>query len=1038
MRAPLRGASTLAFLAVLLLPAMPAAAQNTGKVEGRVTDQASGAPLAGAQVIVVGTRYGNVTNEQGYYFINNVPAGLHDFQAQYIGYQSVNLLGQRVLAGQTTTLDFALPASAIMLAPLEIIGETRPLVPRDQVGSKNIVTGETVQELPVDDVRGVLRLQPGVVESGIYKGISIRGGRSGEEAVYVDGVLVRNFNAGRSELTLGTNTLNQLDVLTGGFSAEFGEAQSGIINYVTRSGGLAWTGALNLQTDELAPKEWSLGFNRAELSVGGPVWGPLSFFGAFTGQGQRSMNAGRGWRDVPVYLASGVDTVVTITQRSGSEGQEDLREVAIPNYVLYDQGGQIPFSNRDEYTLDTKVDFSYGMGSRAFVSVKQSRLQRRSAFGGGAISTLYNPISFSGNRTKARVGMIGVTHNFFARAEEALALDVKFALARDEFISGVLDPDWEVDHRWPSFGFTFQDFRFLVDNNSYPVNQELVNNFLNNTGRRTPFQIGRTDLRAAQEFRLNPYGVATGMTLSGISTNAYGYALEERWQLRAVLDWQANRFHRFRFGGEYIDIDVADTFTPYENQGFADVWVENPKRASFFAQDRIDVGDVVLEAGVRWDRFNPNTDFPIVAGYYLPDDPSTYSRVDPTNTLSPRLGVSFPVTENSTFRLSYGHFVQLPDLNEYYQGKNLDYFRFRNTNTNDIWGRPLEPGRTIAFEFGYRQLLAEDFVLDISAYNKDKMADVAVRKLAWEDPTNPGSIHYLNTITNADFGTIRGIDLRMDRRFGRLLEMMFGYSWQDARGTGSDPYTYTRLFARLEGNANQLLGLPPNPAQAVRPIEENRRHNFTGNFMLNVPADHENAVLRQLGVFGTFRFASGLPYTRLTNVGQQIATGPPSGVFEGALRDQDINTGTMPWVREFDLKVTRGLPLGRVNARAFADIRNLFDFENRSGVFLTTGDVVDQQVYDERVRSHQRTLGGGEIRNIDLSSRSAAGSGVATDVDLVALQRAEERFRVGTADGIFSIEEQDRAFRAFTLLQNGPQYLIDPGRRLRIGVEVTF
>src|SRR6185369_14070122 len=196
------------------------------------------------------------SNPQGYYFINNVPAGLHDINTQYIGYQAVTVRDQRVLAGQTITVDFKMTQSAVQIAALEIIGETQPLVPRDQVASKNIVTGQTIQDLPVDDAIQIVMGQPGVV-ANVGKGFSIRGGRSGEEAVYVDGVLIRNFNSGDSFLELGVNSLSEVDVLTGGFSAEFGDAQSGIINYVTRSGGRRWNGALSLQSDEMMPKSQS-------------------------------------------------------------------------------------------------------------------------------------------------------------------------------------------------------------------------------------------------------------------------------------------------------------------------------------------------------------------------------------------------------------------------------------------------------------------------------------------------------------------------------------------------------------------------------------------------------------------------------------------------------------------------------------------------------------------------------------------------------------------------------------------------------------
>jgi len=288
MRIPVRGTGPCAFLVALLLAlfAGGVSAQETGKIEGRVLDQ-GGQPIVGAQVLVIGTRYGNITNPQGYYFINNVPAGLQDIQAQFIGYQTVTVRQQRVLAGQTLTQNFSLAQSAVAVQAIEVVGERTPLVPRDQVSSKNIITGDQVSQLPVDNPSRLVVLQPGVVETGRRSGgISIRGGRSGEEAVFVDGVLVRNFagNSGgtvsgsSTNLQIGTNALSEVDVLTGGFSAQFGDAQSGIINFVTRSGGRSWNGAASIQSDEMFPKEISLGSNRAELSLGGPLVGNLGFF----------------------------------------------------------------------------------------------------------------------------------------------------------------------------------------------------------------------------------------------------------------------------------------------------------------------------------------------------------------------------------------------------------------------------------------------------------------------------------------------------------------------------------------------------------------------------------------------------------------------------------------------------------------------------------------------------------------------------------------------------------------------------------------
>jgi hypothetical protein len=149
----------------------PLAAQAvTGKVEGTVSDQA-GAPVANAQVFVVGTSFGAVTNDKGYYFINNVPVGTYTVRAQFIGYAPAEVRSVRVQGGQTITTDVKMQSSAIVLTGITVETAAQPIVPRDQVTSKSIISGQTIERLPVNDVREALRLEPGVVESGNSKGL---------------------------------------------------------------------------------------------------------------------------------------------------------------------------------------------------------------------------------------------------------------------------------------------------------------------------------------------------------------------------------------------------------------------------------------------------------------------------------------------------------------------------------------------------------------------------------------------------------------------------------------------------------------------------------------------------------------------------------------------------------------------------------------------------------------------------------------------------------------------------------------------------
>src|SRR6476646_5762159 len=120
---------------------------STGKIEGRVRDQA-GAPIADAQVFVVGTAFNALTTRRGYYFINNVPAGTAVVRANFIGYKSTQVEGVKVLAGQTITVDVQLAQTAVQIQEITVVPEPKPLVPRDEVTSKQRIDGEFTRNLP--------------------------------------------------------------------------------------------------------------------------------------------------------------------------------------------------------------------------------------------------------------------------------------------------------------------------------------------------------------------------------------------------------------------------------------------------------------------------------------------------------------------------------------------------------------------------------------------------------------------------------------------------------------------------------------------------------------------------------------------------------------------------------------------------------------------------------------------------------------------------------------------------------------------------
>ncbi|HUL98924.1 MAG TPA: TonB-dependent receptor, partial [Mycobacterium sp.] len=345
-------------LALVFATARLAAQGTAGKIEGTVRD-ASGAPIAGATVLIVGSSFSSTTNEQGYYFINNVPAGLITVRGQYIGYAPAEARGVRVLAGQTMTVPLQLTPQTVQVEGITVEVVANPIVPRDQVASKPIINGDLVHNLPVTSIQDALRLQPGVVESN--RGLSIRGGRVGEAPTYIDGVEVRSVSGRTGTATVGTDALEEASVTTGAIGATQGDAQAGVISLVTRSGGQRFTPFLRFESDGASGVSHGQGLNHLEASLGGPLAHNLTFFVSTLMEGrQTNQLLGKGMADSPLYVLNGVDTTVTVPVTAGST---DSERINLPAFARYSNGLRRPNNWGNDWNLDGKVTYSYGSGS---------------------------------------------------------------------------------------------------------------------------------------------------------------------------------------------------------------------------------------------------------------------------------------------------------------------------------------------------------------------------------------------------------------------------------------------------------------------------------------------------------------------------------------------------------------------------------------------------------------------------------------------------------------------------------------------------
>jgi hypothetical protein len=1073
-----------------------------GKLIGRVVST-DGTPIAQARILVPGTAFGAETDPHGNYFINNLPAARYTVEAAFLGFQPVQVTGVRILDGQTLTVDFQLTPRVVELQEISVIAAPDPLAPRDAVTTRQRLDGEFVSALPVDRIAQALSLLPGVTP-GSQRGtrtLTIRGGRPDEAAVYVDGVPVnpgyRGTDWSRSDpsfrphgIDVGVEALQEATVTTGAASAEYGYGQSGVVSYSTRSGGRRHSASLAVETDEVFGVRHAPGFNKVAVGIGGPVRGRLGYFVSGELEGRESPDDGPGALGAPIFVSAGRDTTVAVP--SGADPTADTTDVNVYRFAVYRgrcedfrnssdpgiarnygyacQGIRYPAAATSTYHLLGKLDYTYGTGSRIALSMVANRNQgRRFTYQNVQLSdyeNLYNPQNLHGFRDWSRIYTLSLNQSLSRRPDRAVALDVVLSRQLDGSVQGPLSPSGEADSRDPFGGFLIRPVGLRFDFESFPITDGLIRRYrAGHTDGISPLDPAHTDDYAVLDrYRNNAYGLL-GFAESGGPTGLLRMNRENRWVGRVGLDWQADRFHRVRTGAEGTLYDITeyenDMLSSFGLNGVIEAYHEHPLTAAVYGEDRIDLGDVVIVGGLRLDHYESNARRPRrfgpdevidAAAFHARTTPRVADR--PHTALSPRIQVAFPVSDRTAFRLSYAHQVQAPDFGLVFGGVNGD-------PALPSIGSDLDFSRTISFEFGARHNFSQDLVLDLSAYYRSQQASISGRTASYFDG-GKRAVGQFAVMANADYGFVRGLEVRLDMRRGDWWNGFLGYSYTQAENTGSDPFSYYAFTSNVLATLAGQIAQPP-----LRPINtiNSRPHSLTGSFAFTVPQGWERGrmlgdIASGVGVFGTFQFASGTPYTRCRNDPSSI------GVLSGDFACSDKGNTTadflgarLPMLKTFDVRVTKAFAVGVLSATAYLDVRNLFDFLNVARVFTRTGTLSDRADRDRhwagdssgyaseaRAAGHLLSNGSMDLRFAGIPDpRAGCGDWVTQDglpnpANCVYLIRAEERW--GDGDHLFTTAEQRRASMAYYIAGFnggfGSHRLTLPPRRLRIGFEIGF
>jgi len=851
---------------------------------------------------------------------------------------------------------------------------------------------------------------------------SIRGGAPGEASVYVDGAPVRFETFGVQGLAISPNALTELSVTTGVPAPLASDARGGVITYITRSGGRRLSAHLRAETDEPFGNGSGVGYNRVEGAAGGPFPGMqrLRWFlsAAVLGQGSRYLGAGAA--DQPTYVVDGADTTVTWTDGSGQSVSATLprfvqasgRCDADQNFGFACEGLQRPLDWSTQRTGQGKLFFSYGAGSSVSLTGLRSDQQQR--FFPGAL--IGDAALYQGARAWSRLVVLNWSHVLRRGGDGALAVTVNLSHGTDRRISGSLDPATEVATRDPFLGIEFESLRFTgQDSLPFPLTDRFIRNIRTNSGLQVPFP-NRDDLRNVQPFRLNPFGLNSGWPIQGIDSRL-AMTWERRLNGRLLLDWQASDVHRITLGADISRTDLSHYDAALLRTTGLDAFLVHPRRLGLFAGDRVELGNLSLDVGARYDHFTKGGEFSNTPGRIFTDpswnvDAATsdtayagslarvFDQAGGKATLSPRIRLAYAISPRTSVRLGYGQVVELPRFGLLFTRANAD---LAFSSINELFGRDLGYRKSTLWEAGMWQGLTSELWMEVAVYDKT-FVGYAGRITSFDDPANPGNSFNINSLTVVDDGHRIGVDARLEWDQGPLLTSAIAYSFL---GSGQD--------------ANNTV------------------HAFAGLAMLRVPAEWQpgrvvGTVARDVTAAMTVRVANGLSYTRLQNIGAGIvAPDEATPIGPGP-------SSRLPWTKSLDLTLSKGFRAGRVGGMIYADLRNLFGFTNILGAYAETGSV-ENELYRQTLASPELTslvieassngalLAGGTV---DLN---ACGSWQ-TPVNCVALQRVERRF--GNGDGLYSTTEQLKAFNAYYDAFLGPWRFHGPARTARIGIQLRF
>jgi outer membrane receptor protein involved in Fe transport len=874
----IKSVSSLMLAVVLVIP-MFLYGGNTGRVTGHVVDMQTGEPLVGANIMLVGTMMGAATDMEGRYNILNVPPGTYALRASYIGYTSREYQNVRVNVDLTATVDIELSTELIETDEVVVLGSR--LIQRDATATAATFDAQRFEALPIETFEQALQIQAGVTV-GAGGDIHIRGGRANEVLFMVDGVPLND--AFDNKITTGivsTSSIQELSVISGAFNAEYGNAQSGVVNIVTKQPPRSLTGRFSIQSGDMVGGESGRFLNSSNVNpvnsreIDGMLGGPLPFLK----DNLSFLVSGRYFEDEGYLYGKRL-----VTYASDSEDYLVLGDGALVSMNpdrLINLHGKLSLNTRDlRLSLSyLRKDRKYGVYSNVY-----------------RLAPDFRPVNYQTSDTYT------VNANYFISPTTFANVVLSYVRTDDEARA------FE-DMNDPRYRFRGRDLAFIANANNPnadSLSQVLLDQYGLTVSELVRFNIGpnldrvvRTSDRYSGRFSITRQFGNVHLVKAGIEGTWYDIYRDgiSLIQLGTRPDSDFNIFNE--------EMEIPDANTRSRN-----IYRGEPYEVGAYVQNKMEFEEFVLNIGLRYDAYDPNTDVPLD---FENLDETEFTKASVKSKLSPRLSFAHSVTDRSKLFFSYGHFFQMPPYGNMYTGQEAFTNPLVEIRTgilspvggDQAVGNPdLKPQTTVSYEVGYEQELTNDIALYLKAYYRN------IRNLLATDIgfLSNGAVYAF--YRNRDYGNVRGVNLTLRKRLSNFYGFTIDYTYQVAEGNASSP-TQAYLNYRAESEEQKkVVYLDWDQPHTLR---------WTMDFAMNG---------WQGGLIG--KFESGYPYT------------PALGsAIQGGQRDSEENSGRRPPIFNVDLTLSKEFLFGS-GSRSLAygiyfKVYNLFDTRNELFVFSNSG-----------------------------------------------------------------------------------------------------